>query len=371
MNCNCPIWASGRIHGKLFRRSLGTRNRQVAREKINELLGQPSDAPTPPEEPAKASPTVANAIAEYLGFCECNKRLKASTLTSYRNTLSIFAEFCERRLYRTVGQFNLRLFEDFQSERGDRTPKTVVKDFTHLAGLCDRLGELGFLSTNFAKKIKLPKTDGVSTLPFKKAEVEALLVACAKLGQTKHPNSEYARYSAEQLHEERCYARALLMTLLATGFRVSDVAGLTRAKIFVDRRGATRVRVKTQKTGTVLTLRLPPVAAEALRNLPTSDSGFFFSRGPSDTQITSACHRVRRVITRLGKLAGVKGAAPHRFRDTWAKEALVNGTSLRTIQLVLGHASIRTTEAHYLPFVSEYQDMIDEATDGVAEKLLA
>jgi len=131
------------------------------------------------------------------------------------------------------------------------------------------------------------------------------------------------------------------------------------------------VRVKTQKTGTVLTLRLPPVAAEALRNLPTSDSGFFFSRGPSDTQITSACHRARRVITRLGKLAGVKGAAPHRFRDTWAKEALVNGTSLRTIQLVLGHASIRTTEAHYLPFVSEYQDMIDEATDGVAEKLLA
>jgi hypothetical protein len=44
---------------------------------------------------------------------------------------------------------------------------------------------------------------------------------------------------------------------------------------------------------------------------------------------------------------------------------------MRTVQLVLGHKSIRTTEEHYPPFVPEYQEMIDAATDAVAERLIA
>ena len=55
----------------------------------------------------------------------------------------------------------------------------------------------------------------------------------------------------------------------------------------------------------------------------------------------------------------------------WAKTALLNGTPMRTVQLVLGHKSIRTTERHYAPFVVEYQSMIDEATTAVAARLIA
>jgi integrase len=63
-------------------------------------------------------------------------------------------------------------------------------------------------------------------------------------------------------------------------------------------------------------------------------------------------------------------ALPH-FRCTWAKTALLNGTPMRTVQLVLGHKSIRTTELHYAPYVIEYQQLIDAATDAVAERLIA
>ena len=42
-----------------------------------------------------------------------------------------------------------------------------------------------------------------------------------------------------------------------------------------------------------------------------------------------------------------------------------------TVQLVLDHKSIRTTEEHYAPYVQEYQEMIDAATDAVAERLIA
>ena len=167
----------GRVHGQRFRKSLGTRNRQKARQKINELLGRKPDAP--PEEPAKASPTVAESIQNYLGFCEFNKRLEGFTLTSYRGTLDAFSEFCERRLYRTVAQFDLSLFEQFQAERMV-TPKTMGKEFQHLTSFCARLVELGSIPVNYAKKVRLPKADGVSTLPFKESEAKAILATCSR-----------------------------------------------------------------------------------------------------------------------------------------------------------------------------------------------
>jgi site-specific recombinase XerD len=378
MNCTCPIWAVGRIHGKRFRKSLGTRNRQKARERINELLGQAPDTTT--DEPAKASPTVSDAIRDYLGFCEFNKRLKGSTLRSYRKTLDAFAKFCERRLYRTVDQFSVRLFEDFQAERCESRdevrevaikPKTAGKEFQHLGGLCSRLVELGSIPTNYAQKVKLPKADGVSTMPFKEAEAKALLAACTRLGENKSPGGGYTLYSAERLDEERRYARALVLVLLTTGLRISDTVNLSRAKVFIDRKGHTRLRIRTEKTGVLVTLRLPHATVEALKNLVPASEELYFWKGGNDVQLEIACHRARRVIARLGAIAGVEDARPHRFRDTWAKEALLNGTSMRTVQLVLGHKSIRTTEEHYAPFVPEYQAMIDEATDAVASRLIA
>jgi integrase len=368
MNCTCPIWAVGRVHGERYRKSLGTRNRQKARQKINELLGRKPDAP--PEEPAKASPPVADAIHDYLHFCEHNKRLKGSTLTSYRDTLDAFAGFCERRLYRAVDQFSLRLFEEFQAER-TVTPKTMAKEFQHLISFCARLAELGSIPANYAKKVKLPKTDDVSTLPFKESEAKAILAACARLGETENQRGGYASYSAEQLDEERRYARALVLVLLTTGLRISDVVNLQREKVYVDRKGATRMKIRTEKTGVVVTLLLPNATAQALKKLPTVSHELYFWKGGDERQFATATDRARRVISRLGDLAEVKDAHPHRFRDTWAKTALLNGTPMRTVQLVLGHKSIRTTERHYAPFVVEYQSMIDEATAAVAERLIA
>jgi integrase len=368
MNCNCPIWAVGRIHGERFRGSLGTRSRQTARRKVAALLERKQDAP--PEEPAKASPTVAAAIREYLAFCENNKRLKASTLTSYRNTLKHFAAFSEDRLYRTLDRFDLGLFEQFQAARA-LGPKTMRTAFIHLGSFCARGVELGWLRSNFARKVKVPKADEVSTLPFREAEARAILAACGRLGEDAAGRGGYAVYSAARIDQERRYARALVLVLLTTGLRISDVVNLGRGKVFIDRKGATRLRLRTEKTGVVITLRLPHATVEALKKLPPVSDTLYFRRDGDEGGLRVASERARRMIARLGSIAGVEDARPHRFRDTFAKEALLAGTPLRTVQLVLGHRSIRTTEEHYAPFVPEYQEMIDAATDAVAGRLIA
>lgn len=83
------------------------------------------------------------------------------------------------------------MFEEFQAER-KVTPKTMAKEFQHLKAFCARAVELGWLKTNFAKKVKLPKTDDVSTLPFHEDEARAMLEACDRLGGETHGRGGYA-----------------------------------------------------------------------------------------------------------------------------------------------------------------------------------
>jgi integrase len=367
MSCNCPIWAVGRVKGKRFRKSLGTRSRQRAREIIKTLLDERADAKR--AEPAPDSPTISAALDDHVTFLR-NLRRDESTITSYQGTFKAFEAFCTKLLFRTVDQLNASLFEQYMASR-EVTPKTLGKEFQHLTSFCARGIKLGWLETNLARKVELPKADGVRTLPFTEAEAKALLAACARLGETENQRGGYASYSAQQIDEERRYARALTLSLFTTGFRISDVVNLGRAKVFTDRQGAPRLRVRTQKTGVVLTLRLPNATMQALKDLPHVSDGLYFWRGGDETQFATACDRARRVIARLGAIAGVANAHPHRFRDTWAKTALLNGTPMRTVQLVLGHKSIQTTEKHYALYVPEYQQMIDTATDAVAERLLA
>ena len=373
MNCHCPLWAQGKLHGKPVRRALRTRNQKKAWEKINDLLAiKPSNALSEPqpEEPAAAL-KIADAIADYLRFCEHNKRLKPSTLTSYRDTLTAFESFCSERNDRRVDQLNLKIFEQWQAQRGV-TPKSMHKEFTHLSSFCSRGIDLGWLQTNLAKKVKLPKADGVSTLPFREAEAKAILAACSRLAETdENARGGYASYSADQIDDERRYAKALVLMLLSTGLRISDVVNLERSKIFTDGKGTVRLRIRTEKTGVIVTLALPTATVQALNHLPVVSDQLYFWKGGDERQFATACDRARRVIARLGVIAKVANAHPHRFRDTWAKTALLNGTPMRTVQLVLGHRSIRTTEEHYAPFVPEYQEMIDGATTAVAERLIA
>jgi integrase/recombinase XerD len=367
MGCNCPIWAVGRVKGKRVRKSLGTRSRQRAREVIKTLLDERADAKR--AEPTPDAPTISAAIADHLTYLR-NLRRDEATITSYQGTFKAFEAFSAKLLFRTVDQMNQSLFEQYMAAR-QVTPKTLGKEFQHLVSFCERGIKLGWLESNLARKVELPKADGVSTLPFKESEAKALLAACTRLGETDGQRGGYASYSATQIDEERRYARALVLVLLTTGMRISDVVNLQRAKVYADRKGATRLKIRTEKTGVMVTLRLPNATVEALQKLPHVSEELYFWHGGGETQFATACDRGRRVIARLGGIAEVKDARPHRFRDTWAKTALLDGVPMRTVQLVLGHKSVRTTETHYAPFVPEYQEMIDAATDAVAGRLIA
>lgn len=97
------------------------------------------------------------------------------------------------------------------------------------------------------------------------------------------------------------------------------------------------------KTGAPLYVRVKQPATEALKALPV-DGEYFFWNGHS--KLYTAIGNARRTISRVLAVAGVKGH-PHRFRDTFSVSLLEKGEDFRTVQLLLGHTSIKTTEKHY------------------------
>ena len=85
------------------------------------------------------------------------------------------------------------------------------------------------------------------------------------------------------------------------------------------------------------------------------------SHASGESKLSTAIGNARKTIARVFAVAGIKGH-PHRFRDTFSVSLLGKGEELRTVQLLLGHTSIKTTEKHYAPFVQSFQRILDAAT---------
>ena len=144
--------------------------------------------------------------------------------------------------------------------------------------------------------------------------------------------------------------RAILETLYGCGLRVSELTNLKLSDLYFDE-GFIRVTGKGDKQ------RLVPIVKstqkyieiylkEIRRHLEIQhgfeDTVFLNRRGK---QLTRAM--IFTIIRRLCEKANIKRAiSPHTFRHSFATHLLKNGADLRSIQLMLGHESITTTEIY-------------------------
>lgn len=151
---------------------------------------------------------------------------------------------------------------------------------------------------------------------------------------------------------ERVRLRLVLQLLYATGLRVSELVGLTLADVTDGELVTLRVVGKGGKT------RLVPLGAVAAATLQHfikdirpqfagADSGFLFASPRSGRRGGQPLSRQRmfQLIQDAGNAVGVK-VAPHHLRHTFATHLLDNDADLRAVQLMLGHASLNTTQVY-------------------------
>jgi site-specific recombinase XerD len=148
---------------------------------------------------------------------------------------------------------------------------------------------------------------------------------------------------------------AILETLYSTGLRVSELVGLNRPQVDLDRREF-MVRGKGRKTRIVF---LSARAAEAIaKYLKARDDNFnplFLNhrRAKKGGDITLGEKRrlstvmVEYLVRGYARRAGIiKRVTPHVLRHSFATELLINGADIRSVQEMLGHSSITTTQIY-------------------------
>lgn len=197
------------------------------------------------------------------------------------------------------------------------------------------------------EKIELAKEPERQVEFLEPDELERLLQA--PLLDRKLREIEESKLSVRQVRD-----KALLELLFSTGLRVSEAANLTREMVNLKKDEFT-VRGKGSKLRVVF---LSDAAREWLKkylNKRGDASLYLFvshdkakgrgNRADEDKPLTP--RSIERLMLKYAKMAGiVKKVTPHTMRHTYATDLLQNGADIRSVQAMLGHSSITTTQIY-------------------------
>jgi integrase/recombinase XerD len=161
--------------------------------------------------------------------------------------------------------------------------------------------------------------------------------------------------------------RALFQLMRWSGLAIMDALTLRRDELIHDEaRGIYRVITQRTKTGTDVTVPIPPDVAQELLSVQNDNDDLLLLVGRG---IEKEHHRQlgKRFIVPAFEAAQIEcdgHMRSHRLRDTFAVDLLEKGIPLEEVSKLLGHESIRTTERHYAKWVKGRQDRLDTLVTG-------
>jgi integrase/recombinase XerD len=347
--CSCPIWVQGSLQDETVRESMDTRDWSKALAKILEWNAagtrKTKPEPQPQPEPATRVVTIAAAVDAFTG--EMNgQQLRDSSQKKYRVMFRQLAVFCKGAGITLVSEIDLAVTEKFRQTWSKCTAGSSGKRLERLRTFQAYLAKHGWLAANYAKLLKRPKASTAPTMPFSVDEMRRLLDAC----------DDFAAKRPKHGHVKLQRLRALILLARYSGLRIGDAASLA-----CDRLDGQKLFLYTAKTGTPVYTKLPQFVVDELDRCPRLSPGYWFwtSRGSKE----ALSENYRRVFREVAKLAGVKDAHPHRFRDTFAVELLLVGVPIEQVSMLLGHSSIKVTQKHYDPWVRARQQQMEESLD--------
>lgn len=202
------------------------------------------------------------------------------------------------------------------------------------------------IKTLAPEKIELAKMSSREPVFLEADDIERLLEAPTK---TKDAEILQAR------------DRAILELFFSTGMRVSELANLKRDHINLNRDEFT-VRGKGDKTRVVFLSHQARHWLKKYLDMRDDESPFMFIRHdraatktPSDSPSSKGekeagaitPRSIERLVKKYSLAAGIpKDISPHSLRHTFATDLLMNGADLRSVQSMLGHSSITTTQIY-------------------------
>jgi site-specific recombinase XerD len=282
-------------------------------------------------------------INQFLEYAEITKNQSDKTLENYRHYLGRFRDWAGENL----------------------SPASIKLD--HINNFRIYLNRLRDENGNPLLSIKTQNYHIIALRAFLKYliknDVETLAPEKIELGKIPERSVEFLeREELERLFQSIDTSKiqglrdmAILRTLYSTGLRVSELSNLNRDQIDLKRREF-MVRGKGKKLRIVF---LSPDACEAIKTylLARKDTlkPVFINHGRGKKADLKSQDEVKRLsvtmveylVRNYGLKAGIiKRVTPHKLRHSFATELLKNGADIRSVQEMLGHASITTTQIY-------------------------
>ncbi len=279
---------------------------------------------------------------QFLEYVEIEKGRAVKTVINYDHYLSIFLDQTKLTNPKDITNEKVREFRIWLNRQpgtkasgGQMTKRTQNYYLIALRSFLKFLAKRGITSLA-ADNIELAKTGERSIDVVSKHELLRLLEAPDK----------------EENLERRARDKAILELLFSTGLRVSELCSLSndldlRQDEFSIRGKGGKVRVvflsERAKTAIRAYLALRKDLSDAMF-VPLSDDAVKKNKEISKGLDSRS---IERIVKRYATMAGItKKVTPHVIRHCFATDLLSNGADLRSVQAMLGHANIATTQIY-------------------------
>jgi len=331
----------------------------------------PTQRQTAKQEAKAARSSDQRAVCGYLVYLRVEKGLAPLTISSYQSDLKLWTEFLAgggdsllRAQREHVQQWMQHLLQHGMDAR------TVARKLSAVRGLYRYLLLDKLITHDPTLEIDSPRQWKVLPKALSEAETTELIESSGRLGLAKNESGSAPKQSrTRQALELR--DRAMLEVLYAAAMRVSELVNV-RVEDTKLELGYMMVRGKGDKE------RIVPLGApaqQALRDYmgagrPVLAGGkqsaeLFLARGGH--KLTR--ERVWMIVERASHAAG-RHASPHMLRHSAATHMVSHGADLRTVQSVLGHADISTTQV-YTHVALDHLQRVYEAHHPRARKTAA
>lgn len=297
----------------------------------------------------RSSDPLPDHVLPFLDYCEIEKGLSSNTQRNYRQYLKTFSDWLEQTgnggllphqlTPKHIWDYRLFLARQYKTPRGETLGKKSQNIYLiALRALLNYLADRDVEALP-SSKVKLAKQRADETISFLDTrDVEKMLA----VPDLKTDNG---------LRD-----RAIMELFFSSGMRISELVSLNADQLsFLEDNSTTRTYELSivGKGKYVRTIFISPRAAEWLRKYLKSRKDVWkplfinHRKAGDDADRRLTPRSIQTMISRCAMLAGLsKKVTPHTLRHTYATDLLAHGADLRSVQELLGHKNVATTQIY-------------------------